>query len=106
MISVVFKLFFTTLLIFHFINANVHKTKRLKHKNHQHENTINSDYDVIGAHAQILINQMNPYPNVRSTTQSPMINGNKQLPPNFRQAPRVSLPDNWDRNPFLFQTYK
>ena len=47
---------------------------------------------------QMQLNQMNQY-------QQPL-NENNKLPPNFRTAPKSTLPDNWDRNPFLFQTYK
>ena len=104
----VFEILFIILLSFNCINADVNQneTKKLKHKNHLHHHTTKDDYNVIGAHAQVLMNPYPFYPNIRSTTQSPLMNGNKQLSANFRQAPRVSLPDNWDRNPFLFQTYK
>lgn len=95
--------FIFALLLLKFIDANQNVTKKPNHHHHNKNQKNGNDYEVIGAHAQVQMNQFIQFPNVRSTTQQMF---GQKPPPNFRMGPRVSLPDNWDRNPFLFQTYK
>jgi hypothetical protein len=50
---------------------------------------------------------LNKSSNVDGQIQSQFLNNDQRVTQNFRQfIPRSNLPDNWDRNPFLFQTYK
>ena len=47
-------------------------------------------------------------PRIRKNRKDPQI-ALKQQNDNskpFRRAPRVAIPDNWDKNPFIMQTYK
>ena len=68
----------------HVKHQNGHKSGHHNHKHHHHQKN---------------------HKNIKSSVKRPLKNGNL-VESDLRRVRVVNLPDNWDRNPALFQTYK